>query len=439
MPSTNEHRIENLENLQRKITFNINKNDINNQVKEELIKKSTKVELQGFRPGKAPFKMVEQMYGHKIFEEILEKHIQNNFLNIVKDKNIKLASYPKFNLNEEEDHSDQFSLTAVFEVYPEILFGDLSSQEIKKPIGEIVDTDIEKAINNLLSYKTLFVEDNNKEAQDYDKVTIDFTGTIDNKEFDGGSAKNYSIILGKGQMLPEFEKAIIGLKVNQSVTAKVTFPENYHASALQGKQAEFVITLKTIEAPQLPEINEEFIKSFGIKDGNIESFKSEIKKSLELDFIKRKKDKFRDNIYNALCNSTPILVPNEAVHEEIHNQMEIAKQNLKNQGYKEDQIKLTHEMFEKDAKYFVALKLLVQEYARVNNIFATDEEIKLTVEDLATNYQNKEEYIKWYYEDKKRIDTARAMTVENKIISHISNVAKIVDEQVTYDNVNTSD
>lgn len=435
MSSINEHKIENLENLQRKVTFDINKNDINDKVKAELIKKSAKVELQGFRPGKAPFKMVEQMYGGKIFEEILEKQVQNNFLTIIKNQNIKLASYPKFNLNEDDNQSEKFVLTAIFEVYPEIAFGDLSLQEIKNPVGEIIDADVEKAINNLLNYKASYIEDNSKDAQDLDKVTIDFKGTIDNNEFEGGSAKNYSIVLGKGQMLAEFEKAIIGLKVNQTSIAKVTFPENYHASNLQGKQAEFTIELKKLETPKLPEINEEFIKSFGIKDGNIDSLKLEIRKSLELDFAKRKKNKLRDNVFNALKNSTPILVPNESVHEEIHNQMDIAKQNLKEQGYKEEQIKLTHDMFEKDAKNFVTIKLLVQEFVKIHNISVNDEEIKLVVEELAMQYPNKEEYVKWYYEDKKRIDTARAMAIENKIIDEICKIAKVIDEQVTYDNI----
>src|SRR5579863_830890 len=419
-----------LKGLERKVTFTIKKDEVQAMVNTELKKYAKKAKIQGFRPGKAPHNIVEQMYGGKAYEDSLNDQINKKFGDYIDQNKVDIVGYPKFDLTQSE--GEEFVFAAVFEVMPEIKIGDLASKEVIKPTCKLTDESVQKTIETLRSGRATYTEEN-KAAENSDKVTIDFVGTVDGVEFDGGKGIDYPFILGQNMMLPDFEAGIIGLKAGESKEVTVAFPDNYHAENLKGKKAVFKISLKIVAKQQLPELTEDFIKSLGVNDGNPDTLTKEIRENLEREVNRRLHAKLRDNVLTALSASTPIEVPHAMVHDEIHRMMKQTEENMQKQGYPADKIKLTHEMFSHDAKCFVTLRLLVQEYIKENSLTVDDAEVKAYVTDMSTMYDDPEEYVKWYYQDKTRVTTARAIVMENKVIDSITAKVNIKEQEANYE------
>ncbi|MCC2625983.1 MAG: trigger factor [Burkholderiales bacterium] len=422
--------IEVLKGLERKVTFTIKKDDVKALVDGELKKYAKKAKIQGFRPGKAPRNVVEQMYGGQAYEDSLNNKINEKFGAIVTENKVDIVGYPKFDLTNSE--GEEFAFAAVFEVMPEIKIGDLAAQSVVKPICNVTDETVLKTIETLCKQRATFTEED-KAAENGDKVTVDFVGTVDGVEFEGGKGTNYPFVLGQNMMLPDFEAGIIGLKAGQSKDVTVAFPENYHAENLKGKNAKFNISVKSVARQQLPELTEDFIKSLGVNDGKVETLTKEIKENLEREVNRRLRVKLRDNVLNALSTATPIDAPSAMVHDEIHRMMKSTEENMKKQGYPADKIKLTHEMFSQDAKRFVTLRMLVQEYIKENALKVSDDEVKATVTEMSTMYDEPEKYVNWYYQDKNRVNTAHAITMENKVIDSIISKVKIQEKEANYE------
>lgn len=422
--------IEILKGLERKVSISIKKDDVQAMVKTELKKYAKSAKIQGFRPGKAPANIIEQIYGGRAYENSLNDQINKKFVDIVVENKLDLVGHPKFELAQSE--GEDFVFAAIFEVMPEIKIGDLTVQNVVKPICTLTDDAVQKTIDTLRAQKAIYNEED-KTAENNDKVTIDFVGTVDGVEFDGGKADNYPFVLGQNMMLPDFEAGVIGLKPGQSKEVEVLFPENYHAENLKGKKAIFKISLKTVAKQQLPELTEDFIKSIGVSDGSVETLNKEVKENLEREINRRLQVKLRDNVLNALSASTLIEVPNVMVHDEIHRMMENTEENMKKQGYPADQIKLTHDMFSHDAKRLVTLRLLVQEYIKENSLSVNDDDVSKTITEMASTYKDPEEYIRWYYQDKARINNAKAIAMESKVIDSILTKVQIEEKQANYE------
>jgi trigger factor len=425
--------IEILDGLKRKAQFTINKKEVNELVKTELKKYAKDAKAPGFRPGKVPQNMVEQMYGNSAYNDALNDQINKKFVDLVIENKINLVGTPEFDLvNKEQQDAEDFLFAAIFEVMPEIKLQDAANYTVNKPKCASQNDVVDKAIDNLRKQRATYVVTENAAANE-NKVTIDFSGTLDNLPFDGGSANDYAFIIGKGQMLADFEHGVIGLKAGESKDVDVKFPDGYHAETLRGKTASFKISVKKVEQAQLPELTDEFIQSIGVADGTIETLKQEIKNNLDHEVKHRLHAKTRDNVFNALLTNNPLEVPHTLVHEEIHHMMDSTRENMKSRGYPEDKIKLTHDMFKDDAKRFVTLRLLVQQFIKENSVSVNDDEVKSVVADMATRYDDQEEYIKWYYSDKTRVNNARAIATENKVLELILSKAKITEVDVTYD------
>lgn len=425
--------IEVLGGLKRKAMFTVDKNEIDGAVKNELKKYEKDAKVPGFRTGKVPTKMLEQMYGGKAYEEALNSQLQKKFVDIVVENKLDLAGYPEFDLvNKEDKEAKEFIFAAIFEVMPEIKLNDFNNCEIEKPTCKFEDSSIEKTIETLRKQKCKYV-DANKKAENGDKVTIDFVGTVDGVPFDGGTASDYPFILGQGYMLADFENGVLGLNIGQTKAVEVKFPDSYHADNLKGKTAVFNITLKKVEEAVLPELNDEFIKSIGVAAGTVEALNTEIKANMEREVNRRLHAKERDNILSALSKNNPLEVPHSLVHDEIHRMIDNARENMKKQGYPEDKINLTHDMFEADAKKFVVLRLLIQHYIKENNISVNDDETKQVVIEMAQMYEDPEQYVSWYYSDQSRVANANAIAMENKVLASISGKSKTKEVAIAYE------
>lgn len=424
--------VEVLSNLERKVSFNVSKAVVTDNVQAQLRKYAKDAKIQGFRPGKAPKHIVEQMYGGRAYEDSLNEQLNKQFVEKLVEHKLNIVGYPKFDLTSSE--GEEFLFAATFEVMPEITLGDLSTKEVEKPTCSLTDADVNTTIDILRKQRaTHAVSD--KAAANGDKVTIDFLGKVDGVEFEGGKAEDYPFVLGQGWMLPDFETGVEGMKAGESKDVEVKFPETYHAENLKGKTAVFTISVKEVAKQQLPELNEEFIKSIGVEAGTEDALRAEIKDNLQREINRRVKIKARDNALQALAEVSPLDVPSAMVHDEIHHMMHNAEENMKKQGYKPEQIKLTHEMFEKDAKNMVTLRLLVQEFIKANEISASDDEVKKVVEDMAAMYEDPTDYLAWYFQDEQRVNNAKAMAMEQKVTDTIFAKAQTKDVSISYEDI----
>ena len=424
--------LEVLSNLERKLNFNIDKAIVTAGVEIKLRKYAKDAKIQGFRPGKAPKNVVEQMYGARAYEDSLNDQLNKQFVDLLVEHKLNIVGYPKFDLTSSE--GEEFIFAATFEVMPEVKLGDLSTVEVEKPLCSLTDANVQATIDVLRKQRATHEVSDSAAATD-DKVTIDFLGTVDGVEFDGGKAEDYSFVLGQGMMLVDFETGILGLKSGESKDVTVAFPADYHAENLKGKSAVFKITVKEVAKQVLPALDAEFIQSVGVELGTEEALRNEIKDNLQKEINRRLKLKARDNALKALSDSSPLDVPSAMVHDEIHHMMKTAEENMKKQGYKPEQIKLTHEMFEKDARNMVVLRMLVQEFIKENDIHTTDDEVKQTVQALADMYEDPIDYVAWYYQDEQRVNNAKAITMEQKVTDTIYAKAKAKEVELSYEDI----
>ena len=385
--------LENLENLERKVVLPLLWSDVNAETEKRLKQTARKVRIDGFRPGKAPLGMVRSMYGASVQNDVLNEMAQKKFYDVAVAEGWKIAGLPRLEGVEEQNDQDNFQFSAVFEVFPEVTVGDLSTQEIEKVTAEVSDAEVEKTIDILRQQRTRYnhVE---REAQNGDRVIIDFAGKIDGVAFDGGSADNYAFVLGQGQMLPEFENGVLGLKENESKDVEVHFPEDYHGKDVAGKTAVFTITVKTVSAPVLPELDADFAKALGIADGDVAKMREEVKKNVSREVNRRLESQNKDAVMEALLKVTELQVPKVLVNDEAQRLADEMKQNFINQGMADAKnLDLPIDMFKEQAERRVKLGLILAEVVKENNLEPSQEQIDAVIKDFAESYEDPQEII----------------------------------------------
>lgn len=351
--------VEKLENLERKVVLSLPWSDINAETDKRLQQTQRRVKIDGFRPGKAPLKMVASMYGASVQNDVLNELVQKAFYDVAVAQNLKVAGFPRFEDVEGQEDKDALKIAAVFEVFPEVKVGDLSEQEVEKVTAEVGDAEVDKTIEILRKQRTSFkhVE---REAQNGDRVIIDFEGKIDGVPFDGGSAQNYPFVLGNGQMLPEFEAGVSGLKEGESKDVEVNFPEDYHGKDVAGKTAVFAITLKNVSEATLPEVDGQFAKALGIEDGDVAKMREEVRKNVAREVTRRTENQTKDAVMEALLKVTDIQLPKALVDDESARLADEMKQNFINQGMADAaNLDLPADMFKEQAERRVALGLIL--------------------------------------------------------------------------------
>lgn len=427
--------VENLEGLNRKITLALPWEGIRAAVDKKLSQTQRKAKVQGFRPGKAPLKMVDAMYGADIRNEVLNDAVVKAFYEVVEAQKLRVAGLPRFNEVENQDDENTFKIDAQFEVFPEVKVGDLSAQEIEKASTEVSDAEVDKTIEILRGQRTRYnhVE---RAAQKEDRVIIDFAGKIDGEAFDGGSAENYPFVLGQGQMLPEFEAGVEGLKEGESKDVEVSFPEDYHGKEVAGKTAVFTITLRNVSAATLPEVNEEFAKQLGIVDGDVAKMRDEVKKNVSREVNRRVAEKNKAAVMDALLAVTEFDVPAALVQEETGRMMQDARQNFINQGFDAKQLpELPADMFTEQATRRVKLGLILAQLVEEQQLQPTNDDIRDIVAEFAESYEDPAEVIEWYMGDAERQQGPAALATEAKVVEFVLGKAKVTDKALSFDEV----
>jgi trigger factor len=427
-------QVETLDKLERRITLTLPADAINNEVQSRLKKLSRTVKADGFRPGKVPMSVVAQRYGFSVQYEVMNDKVGEAFANAATEAKLRVAGAPKITQKEEAGEG-QLAFDATFEVYPDVKIGDLSAAEIERVATEVSDAAIDKTVDILRKQRRSFSERAAEEgASEGDRVTIDFEGKIDGEPFAGGKAEGFQFIIGEGQMLEQFDKAVRGMKTGESKTFPLQFPEDYHGKDVAGKEADFLVTMKKIEQQHLPEVNEEFAQSLGIAEGTVEALRADVKKNLEREVKFRVQAKNKAAVMDALVQAAELDLPKALVEDEVARMTQGARADLKQRGIKDaDKAPIPAEIFVPQAEKRVRLGLVVAELVRANNLQAKPEQLQAHIEEMAQSYENPAEVVRWYLSDRQRMAEVEAVVIENNVTEFVLGQAKVADKQLPFE------
>lgn len=426
--------VETLDKLERKITLTLSAEVIKNEVESRLKRLARTVKADGFRPGKVPMSIVAQRYGFSVQYEVMNDKVGEAFAKAANEAQLRVAGAPR--ITEKEGAPEgELAFDATFEVYPDVKIGDLSGTEVERVSTEVTDAAIDKTLDILRKQRRTFHQRPAAEAAaDGDRVTIDFEGKIDGVPFEGGKAEGFQFLLGEGRMLEAFEKAVRGMKAGESKTFPLKFPDDYHGKDVAGKEADFLVTLKKIEAQQLPEVNEAFARSLGIADGSVEALRADIRKNLEREVKFRVLARNKGAVMDALLKVAELDVPKALVQGEVERMTEAARADLKARGVKDaDKAPIPAEMFQPQAERRVRLGLVVAELVKAHDLKARPDQIKAHIEELAQSYEKPEEVVRWYYSDMQRLAEVEAVVLENNVTEFVLARAKVVDKTLPFD------
>ena len=426
--------VETLEKLERKITLSLPLSSIQTEVDSRLKRLARTVKMDGFRPGKVPMKVVADRYGYSVQYEVLNDKVGEAFASAASEAELRVAGQPR--ITEKEGAPEgEVTFDAVFEVFPEVKIAELADAEIERFSAEVTDDAIDKTIDILRKQRRTFAQrPQDGAAQDSDRVTVDFEGKLDGEPFEGGSAEDFQFLVGEGQMLKEFEEAVRGMKVGESKTFPLAFPEDYHGKDVAGKTADFMVTLKKLEAANMPEVNDALAKSLGIADGTVDGLRADIKKNLEREVKFRVLARNKQAVMDALLTKAELDLPNASVQAGIERLMEAARAYLTQRGVKDaDKAEIPADIFRPQAERRVRLGLVVAELVRSNELHAKPEQLKSHIDELAASYEKPEDVVRWYFGDRQRLGEVEAVVVENNVVDFVLGKAKVTDKALTFD------
>jgi len=431
--------VETLEKLERRITLTLPATTINGEVENRLKKLSRTVKADGFRPGKVPMSVVAQRYGYSVQYEVVNDRVGDAFNEATNEAKLRVAGAPRITQKDEAPEG-QLSFDATFEVYPEVVLGDLAAADIERVSTEVTDAAIDRTIDILRKQRRTFgLRGKDEGAIETDRVTIDFEGKIDGEPFAGGKAESFQFIIGEGQMLEQFDQAVRGMKVGESKTFPLSFPADYHGADVAGKEADFLVTVSKIEAQDLPEVDEGFAKSLGIKEATVEALRADVKKNLEREVKFRLQARNKAAVMDALSNAAQLDLPNALIANETERLIEGARADLKQRGVKDAATApIPAEIFKPQAERRVRLGLVVAELVRVHNLRAKPEQLQAHIEDLSQSYEKPSEVMRWYLGDRQRMAEVEAVVIENNVTEFVLATAKVVDKVLPFDELMTA-
>ena len=417
--------------LERRIDMTVPMAEIEKEVAQRLKKMARTVKMPGFRPGKVPFKMVEQQYGAQARNEAIGEAVEKAFGNAVREQNLRVAGYPRIEPKGGEDAS-RLEFSAVFEVYPEVKLNGFGDKIIERPQLDVGEAEVDKTIEVLRKQRTTFSA-TERAAEKGDRVVIDFTGKLNGEAFQGGQATDYPVVLGEGRMLPDFENGIAGLKAGESRTFDLTFPADYQVTELAGKQVSFDVTLKRVEAPQLPEVDAAFARSLGIEDGDVAKMRAEIRANLESEIRKRIKARIKEQAMQALLDANPLDVPKALIEQESESMAEAARQDLASRGADIRNMPVDATWFATQAERRVKLGLIIAEAVKENALHAKPEQVRALIDEQAESYEKPEEVVRWYYAQPQRLAQVEALAIEENVVNWVVANVQATDKAASFD------
>jgi len=414
------------EGLERKLTIQVPAETVDQEVETRLKSMTSRVKVDGFRPGKVPLKIVKQQYGGQVHQEVIGEMMQNTFRDAVVQEDLKLAGSPEIE-PKNMTAGEALEYVATFEVYPEVEIADCSSLEVERVTADIGDDDIDTMIETLRKQRTSYT-DVERAAQNDDQVTISFTGTIDGEEFEGGTADNIPLVLGSSSMIPGFEEQLIGKSAGDDVKVETSFPADYHVENLKGKAAVFATKIAQVAEPVMPEVDDEFAKGFGVAEGGIEQLRKDIQENMQRELKNKLHSSLKDNVMNALLKANEVLVPKSLIDDECGNLQQQMTQSANLQGG----MSLPKEMFADEAKRRVSLGLLIGELVKVSGVTVDQEKVTEKINDIAATYEDPQEVINHYSNNPQLKSGIEALVLEEMVVDWVIDQAKVSDVKSTF-------
>jgi trigger factor len=426
--------VETLDKLERRITLSLPAATIASEVESRLRRLSRTVRADGFRPGKVPMSVVSQRYGYSVHSEVLNDKVGQVFSQAVNEAKLRVAGPPRIT-EKAEAPEGEVAFDATFEVYPEVKIGDLTHAEVERVTTEVGDEAVDKTIEILRKQRRTYQQRPAGEgAAEGDRVTIDFAGTVDGVPFEGGKADGFQFVIGEGQMLAQFDGAVRAMKAGDSKTFPLQFPADYQGKDVAGKEADFTVTLKKIEAQHLPAVDESLAKALGIAGATVEALRADVRKNLEREVKFRVQARNKASVMDALVKSAELEVPKSLVAGETERMVEQMRADLKKRGVKDaETAPIPAEMFQAQAERRVRLGLVVAELVRTHNLQAKPEQLQAHIEELAQSYEKPGEVMRWYLSDRNRMAEVEAIVVENNVAAHVLERAKATPKNVPFD------
>ncbi|HEY2188795.1 MAG TPA: trigger factor [Caldimonas sp.] len=426
--------VETLDKLERRITLTLPAAAIASEVESRLRRLSRTVRADGFRPGKVPMSVVAQRYGYSVHSEVLNDKVGQVFNDVVNEAKLRVAGAPRIT-EKTEAPEGEVAFDATFEVYPEVKLGDLSQAEVERVTTEVSDEAVDKTIEILRKQRRTFQQRPAAEgAAESDRVTIDFAGSVDGVPFEGGKAEGFQFVIGEGQMLPQFDSAVRGMKAGESKTFPLQFPADYQSKDVAGKEADFTVTVRKIEAQHLPAVDEAFAKALGTAGGTVEALRADVRKNLEREVKFRVQARNKASVMDALVKTAELEVPKSLVAGETERMVEQMRADLKKRGMKDaDTAPIPAEVFQEQAERRVRLGLVVAELVRSQNLQARPEQLQAHIEELAQSYEKPGEVMRWYLSDRNRMAEVEAMVVENNVAAYVLERARATAKEVPFD------
>ena len=425
--------VETTQGLERRLTISVPAETVDVEVKNRLRQVSKTQRIDGFRPGKVPASVIQKRFGKSVRQEVAGEIMQRNFVDAIIAEKINPAGRPSFVAKSNED-GKPLEFEATFEIYPEVELKDLEKIAVERPDVEVNDADLDEMFVTLQKQHQTWKE-NKRITKKGDKLTLDFNGRVDGEEFEGGKAEGFELELGAGRMIPGFEKEVTGMKVGEEKTIKVTFPEDYHAENLKGKEAEFDIVVHKTEGPILPEVNDEFAKLFGVEEGGVDALRTEVSKNMTRELTQAVKAKIKEQVIEGLLAGHEVGLPSALVAQEVDVLRQQAMQRFQGQMDPKNLPELPSEMFTEQAERRVKIGLLLGEVIKVNELKVDDAKVDELIATAASAYEDPKEVIEYYANNKELMQQMQNVALEEQAVEFLVEKAEVSSKKASFKDI----
>lgn len=411
--------------LMRRLRVELPAEEIEQEIEKRLQSYARSVRLPGFRPGKVPLRMLRQRYGDSVRMEVFGERIEASFPQAVAEAELRPAGRPEIEPDLDRT-AGRYRYVAEFEVLPELELATLQGYSVSRPLVEVTDADVDETIERLRQQRKRW-ETAERAAVEGDRVTVDFEGTVDGEPFDGGRGEGVQVELGTGRFIPGFEDQLVGVTAGDRITVEVTFPDDYPQAALAGKPAHFDATVQAVEEPILPALDADFVSDFGVDDGDLERFRSDVRANLERELAQRVKTKVKNQVMDVLLEANPLKVPAALIADEVEALRQQAVQNLG--GAK---LNLPDELFTENAQRRVALGLIIGEVVKQSQLTPDTDRVRAAVEEMASTYDDPQAVIDYYYADRQRLAAVESVVLEDLVVEHLLEQMQVSEEPTSF-------